>query len=70
MRQWVDGAVAAAAASRLAALLFAAHQPLWCACSPGSRTMAWPDGSRFLIAHGVKWGSGPKVRLAARASRV
>lgn len=23
--------------------------------------MAWPDGSRFLIASGVKWGSGPKV---------
>lgn len=23
--------------------------------------MAWNDGSRFLIASGVKWGSGPKV---------
>ena len=22
--------------------------------------MAWPDGSRFLIASGVKWGEGPK----------
>lgn len=23
--------------------------------------MAWNDGSRFLIAHGVAWGKGPKV---------
>lgn len=22
--------------------------------------MAWPDGSKFLIANGVKWGTGPK----------
>lgn len=22
--------------------------------------MAWNDGSRFLVAHGVKWGTGPK----------
>lgn len=22
--------------------------------------MAWPDGSRFLVANGVKWGTGPK----------
>ena len=27
-----------------------------------SLTMAWKDGSRFLIASGVKWGNGPKVR--------
>ena len=26
-----------------------------------SLTMAWKDGSRFLIASGVKWGNGPKV---------